>query len=235
MSDFIREISLIGQEKFNKLKGSSVAVFGLGGVGSFVVEALARAGIGKLLLCDNDVIAPHNVNRQLFALRSTVGMLKTEVAAKRVKDINDEIVVDERACYFDAITENEFDLSGYDYVADCIDSVTSKILLVQKAYASGVPIISCMGTGNKLYQNFKVADVYDTTDCPLAKVMRRELKRRGVSSLKVVYSKEQPRKPLIGIASNKRQTPASISFVPSTAGLTIAGEIIRNLIGEQPE
>ena len=221
MSDFIREISLIGQEKFDKLKNSAVAVFGLGGVGSFVVEGLARAGIGKLLICDNDTIAPHNVNRQLFALRSTVGKLKTEVAAKRLVDINENIVIDQRACYYAAQTADEFKLSDFDYVADCIDSVTSKLLLAENATAAGVPIISCM-----------VADIYKTTDCPLAKVMRRELKKRGVSALKVVYSKEPPRKPLLDIESNKRQTPASISFVPPTAGLIIAGEIIRNLIGE---
>ena len=232
MSDFIREISLIGQEKFDKLKNSAVAVFGLGGVGSFVVEGLARAGVGKLLICDNDTIAPHNVNRQLFALRSTVGKLKTEVAAKRLVDINENIVIDQRARYYDAQTADEFCLADFDYVADCIDSVTSKLLLAENATAAGVPIISCMGTGNKLYQDFKVADIYKTTDCPLAKVMRRELKKRGVSALKVVYSKEPPRKPLIDIESNKRQTPASISFVPPTAGFIIAGEIIRNLIGE---
>lgn len=232
MSDFIREISLIGQEKFDKLQGSAVAVFGLGGVGSFVVEALARAGVGKLLLCDNDVIAPHNINRQLFALRSTVGKFKTDLAEERVRDINENIVVDKRTCYYDATNMDEFDLSAYDYVADCIDSVTSKILLAVNSRNAGVPIISCMGTGNKLYQNFSVSDIYKTTDCPLAKVMRKELKKRGVEHLKVVYSTEKPRKPLLEIESNKRQTPASISFVPSVAGLTLAGEIIRNIIGE---
>lgn len=232
MSDFIREISLIGQEKFDKLKNSSVAVFGLGGVGSYVVEALARAGVGKLLICDNDAIAPHNVNRQLFALRSTVGKLKTEVAAKRLKDINENIAVDARPCYYDAQTADEFNLRDFDYIADCIDSVTSKLLLAQKATEAGVPLISCMGTGNKLFQEFKVADIYKTTDCPLAKVMRRELKKRNITSLKVVYSKEPPRKPLVKVESNKRQTPASISFVPPTAGFILAGEIIRNLIGE---
>lgn len=232
MSNFIREISLIGQEKFDKLQGSAVAVFGLGGVGSFVVEALARAGVGKLLLCDNDVIAPHNINRQLFALRSTVGKFKTDLAEERVRDINENIVVDKRTCYYDATNMDEFDLSAYDYVADCIDSVTSKILLAVNSKNAGVPIISCMGTGNKLYQNFSVSDIYKTTDCPLAKVMRKELKKRGVEHLKVVYSTEKPRKPLLEIESNKRQTPASISFVPSVAGLTLAGEIIRNIIGE---
>lgn len=232
MSNFIREISLIGQEKFDKLQGSAVAVFGLGGVGSFVVEALARAGVGKLLLCDNDVIAPHNINRQLFALRSTVGKFKADLAEERVRDINENIVVDKRTCYYDATNMGEFDLSAYDYVADCIDSVTSKILLAVNSKNAGVPIISCMGTGNKLYQNFSVSDIYQTTDCPLAKVMRKELKKRGVEHLKVVYSTEKPRKPLLEIESNKRQTPASISFVPSVAGLTLAGEIIRNIIGE---
>lgn len=232
MSDFIREISLIGEEKFNKLKGASVAVFGLGGVGSFVVEALARAGVGKLLICDNDVIAPHNVNRQLYALSSTVGKFKADVAAERVKDINPGIVVDARKTYYDAESADGFDFASFDYIADCIDSVTSKILIAVNADKCGTPVISCMGTGNKLFQRFEVADIYKTTECPLAKVMRRELKKRGISKLKVVYSKEKPRKPLLEIESNKRQTPASISFVPPTAGFILAGEIIRDIIGE---
>lgn len=235
MSDFIREISLIGEEKFNKLKGASVAVFGLGGVGSFVVEALARAGVGKLLICDNDVIAPHNANRQLYALTSTVGRFKAEVAAERVKDINPEIVVDARKSYYDAESAGEFDFASFDYIADCIDSVTSKILIAENTDKCGTPVISCMGTGNKLFQRFEVADIYETTECPLAKVMRRELKKRGISKLKVVYSKEKPRKPLLEIESNKRQTPASISFVPPTAGFILAGEIIRDIIGENEE
>lgn len=235
MSDFIREISLIGEEKFNKLKDASIAVFGLGGVGSFVVEALARAGVGKLLICDNDVIAPHNVNRQLYALNSTVGRFKAEVAAERVKDINPEIVVDARKSYYDAESAGEFDFASFDYIADCIDSVTSKILIAENADKCGTPVISCMGTGNKLFQHFEVADIYETTECPLAKVMRRELKKRGISKLKVVYSKEKPRKPLLEIESNKRQTPASISFVPPTAGFILAGEIIRDIIGENEE
>lgn len=231
MNDFIREISLIGQEKFDKLANSSVAVFGLGGVGSYVAEALVRAGVGKLLICDNDVIAPHNVNRQLFALHSTVGKKKTEVAAERLKDINPDVVIDARDCYFDAATESLFDFSSFDYVADCIDSVTSKLLLVQRSHEAGVPVISCMGTGNKIYQDFYVADIYKTEACPLAKVMRRELKKRGITSLKTVFSKELPRKPLVFVESNKRQTPSSISFVPPVAGLLLAGEIVRDIIG----
>ncbi len=232
MSDFIREISLIGQDKFDKLANASVAVFGLGGVGSYVAEALARAGVGKLLICDNDAIAPHNVNRQLFALHSTVGKKKTEVAKDRLKDINPSIIIDARDCYYDALTKSLFDLSEFDYVADCIDSVTSKLLLVERAHGAGVPIISCMGTGNKLYQQFFVSDIYKTEACPLAKVMRRELKKRGIPSLKVVFSKELPRKPLVEIESNKRQTPSSISFVPPTAGFILAGEIVRDIIGD---
>lgn len=228
---FIRERALIGEKAFEKLKNSAVAVFGLGGVGSFVVEALARAGVGKLLLCDDDVIAPHNTNRQLFALQSTVGRKKAEVAAERTLDINPSIEVDVRAIRYDEKTQNEFDFSGFDYIADCIDTVTSKLLLAVRAQEAGVPIISCMGTGNKLSGDFKVADIYKTEVCPLAKVMRRELKARGVKSLKVVYSTEQPYSPLIETGSAKRQTPASVSFVPPEAGFKLAGEIIRDIIG----
>ena len=154
---------------------------------------------------------------------------------ERVKDINPEIVVDARKSYYDAESAGEFDFASFDYIADCIDSVTSKILIAENADKCGTPVISCMGTGNKLFQRFEVADIYETTECPLAKVMRRELKKRGISKLKVVYSKEKPRKPLLEIESNRRQTPASISFVPPTAGFILAGEIIRDIIGENEE
>lgn len=230
MDTFLREKNLIGSEKLDVLKNSAVAVFGLGGVGSYVCEALARAGVGKLMLCDNDVVAEHNINRQLFALHSTVGRFKTQVAAERIKDINPEVELDLRTEYYCEDNEKSFDFSAYDFVADCIDSVTSKIRLIVNAKAAGVSVISSMGTGNKLYQNFVVTDLYKTQTCPLAKVLRRELKKRGVNELKVVYSSEPPAKPLNAVAGERKQTPASISFVPATAGLIIAGEIVRNLL-----
>lgn len=230
MDTFLRERNLIGDEKSDILKNSSVAVFGLGGVGSYVCEALCRGGVGKLLLCDNDVVAEHNINRQLFALHSTIGQLKTQAAFDRLKDINPEIELVLRSEYYSAENENTFDLSSYDYVADCIDSVTSKIRLIVNAKNSGVPIISSMGTGNKLYQNFEISDIYKTEVCPLAKVLRHELKKRNVTNLKVVYTKEPPLKPLFADETKRKQTPASISYVPATAGLLIAGEIIRNIL-----
>lgn len=230
---FIRERSLIGDEAFKKLKNTKVAVFGLGGVGSYVCEALARAGVGKILVCDDDVICAHNANRQLFALTSTIGKKKAELAAERIKLINpcaEAVAFDVR---YEKSTESLFPLEEYDYVADCIDTVTSKILLCERAQKSGYKIISCMGTGNKLFCDFKVADISKTSVCPLCKTMRRELKARGIKKLKVVYSEEQPQKPKIEVPSNKRQTPASISFVPPVAGFVLAGEIIRDLISEE--
>lgn len=227
---FIRERALIGEEAFEKLKNAKVAVFGLGGVGSYVCEALARAGIGKILVCDDDVIAAHNANRQLYALSDTVGRKKTELAAERIKKINPCAEVVEFCVAYNKETENLFPLEEYDYIADCIDTVTSKILLCERAQKNGLKIISCMGTGNKLFCSFKVADISKTSVCPLCKTMRRELKARGIKKLKVVYSEEQPQKPKIEIKSNKRQTPSSISFVPPVAGFTLAGEIIRDLI-----
>lgn len=227
---FKRERALIGDEAFEKLKKSAVAVFGLGGVGSYACEALARAGVGKLLLCDNDVIAPHNANRQLYALQNTVGCKKCELAAERVKLINPEIEVVVFSEPYEAATQELFDLENYDYIADCIDTVTSKILLAERAYKNGLNIISCMGTGNKLACSFKVADINKTSVCPLARVMRRELKARGVPKLKVVYSEEQPKTPNFCLEGGAR-VPASISYVPPVAGFVLAGEIIRELSG----
>ncbi len=229
MSIFDREINLIGKVAFEKLERSKVAVFGLGGVGSYVVEALARAGVGKLVICDNDVIAPHNINRQLYALHSTVGKNKTEVAFERLKDINPEIEVEVKNLFFCEQTQSLFDFKEYDYIADCIDSVTSKILLCEIADKEGIRIISSMGTGNKLNCSFTVADISKTKVCPLARVMRRELSKRNITKLKCVYSEEQPI--LNGEKNNEqRRVPSSISFVPSSAGLTLAGEIIKDLI-----
>ena len=209
----------------------------MGGVGSYVAEALARAGVGKLVICDNDVIAPHNINRQLYALHSTVGKKKAQVAFERLKDINPNLQVVVKDCFLDGQTINEFDLSSYSYVADCIDTVTSKILLAKECLSKGVKIISCMGTGNKLNANFTVKDIKHTKVCPLARVMRRELRKRGIAHLKVVYSRETPIDPVSDEPSDpdldpcsKRQTPGSCAFVPSAAGLILAGEIIRDLI-----
>ncbi len=228
MSVFQREINLIGEDRYQKLKSSAVAVFGLGGVGSYVAEALARAGIGKLLICDNDIIASHNINRQLYALHSTVGMPKVEVAFNRLKDINPDLQIEVKQIFFSAEALGDFDLSNYDYIADCIDTVTSKLLLIERANALGVKAISCMGTGNKLNCDFKVADIKKTKVCPLARVMRRELSKRNITSLKCVYSEEDPI--INGETNEQRRIPASISYVPSVAGLMLAGEIIKDLV-----
>ncbi|MBQ3571718.1 MAG: tRNA threonylcarbamoyladenosine dehydratase [Clostridia bacterium] len=228
MSVFQREINLIGEEQYQKLKNSAVAVFGLGGVGSYVAEALARAGVGKLLICDNDTVALHNINRQLYALHSTVGMPKAQVAFNRLKDINPDLQIEVKQIFFSAETLGGFDLSNYDYIADCIDTVTSKILLIQQANALGVKVISCMGTGNKLNCDFKVADIKKTKVCPLARVMRRELSKRNINCLKCVYSEEEPI--INGETNEQRRIPASISYAPSVAGLMLAGEIIKDLI-----
>lgn len=233
---FIREISLIGEGDFEKLKNAKVAVIGLGGVGSYVVEALARAGVGHLLLCDNDVIAPHNINRQLFALHSTIGKFKAEVAALRVIDINPTAKVIVKKERYDAQSAPSFDFSSYDYVVDCIDLVTHKLLLIQAAKQCGVPVISCMGTGNKLNASFKVADIFESKICPLSVVMRKEARRRNLGNFKVVYSEEVAKKPLFKDENEvRRQTAASISFVPSTAGLLIAGEVIKDIINGKGE
>lgn len=228
MSVFQREINLIGEEQYQKLKNSAVAVFGLGGVGSYVAEALARAGVGKLLICDNDTVALHNINRQLYALHSTVGIPKAQVAFNRLKDINPDLQIEVKQIFFSAETLGDFDLSNYDYIADCIDTVTSKILLIQQANALGVKVISCMGTGNKLNCDFKVADIKKTKVCPLARVMRRELSKRNINCLKCVYSEEEPI--INGETNEQRRIPASISYAPSVAGLMLAGEIIKDLI-----
>ncbi len=228
MSVFQREINLIGEEPYQKLKGSAVAVFGLGGVGSYVAEALARAGVGKLLICDNDTVALHNINRQLYALHSTVGMPKAQVAFNRLKDINPDLQIEVKQIFFSAETLGDFDLTNYDYIADCIDTVTSKILLIQQANALGVKVISCMGTGNKLNCDFKIADIKKTKVCPLARVMRRELSKRNINCLKCVYSEEEPI--INGETNQQRRIPASISYAPSVAGLMLAGEIIKDLI-----
>lgn len=225
---FMRTELLLGQEAMEKLADSRVAVFGVGGVGGYVTEALARSGVGALDLIDNDTVAESNLNRQIIALRSTLGRYKTEVMRERVLDINPECRVQVHQCFYLPETAAEFDFRKYDYVVDAIDTVTGKIGLVLQAQEAGTPIISSMGAGNKLDPTaFEVADIYQTSVCPLARVMRRELKSRGVKGLKVVYSREAAKEPLI----KERKMPGSTAFVPSVAGLIIAGEVIKDLTG----
>ena len=205
LHEYSRMELLIGEEGLKKLRNSRVAVFGIGGVGSYVAEALARCGIGTLILVDNDRVSLTNLNRQLIALRSTIGQLKTEVMKNRILDIDPEIVVHTYETFFSEETAEVFDFSAYDYIVDAVDTVTAKIALVMKAKEMNIPIISSMGAGNKLdASKFEVADIYKTSVCPLAKVMRRELKKRGVKKLKVVYSKEEPIKPVEDMAISCR-------------------------------
>ena len=207
-----------------------IAIFGLGGVGGYALEALVRAGVGKLTLVDNDTIAISNLNRQILATTTTLGRTKTSVAVKRAKSINPQIEIEEKCVFFSPENSDEFDFSKYDFVIDAIDTVTSKIELAVKCKEHSVPLISCMGTGNKLDATaFEVTDITNTSVCPLARVMRRELKKRGIEHLKVLYSKEKP----ISIkpeTEERKVPPASVSFVPSVAGLIIAGEVIKDLI-----
>lgn len=218
-----------------KLAASRVAVFGVGGVGGHVVEALARSGVGALDLIDNDRVAPSNINRQIVAVHSTIGMLKVEAAELRVRDIAPDCKVRTFPTFFMPETADEFDFTQYDYVVDAIDTVTGKIEIIMRAKAAGVPVISSMGAGNKVDPTaFEVADIYKTSVCPLARVMRREMKKRGVKSLKVVYSKEEALTPIAGLcedSGSRRSTPGSNAFVPSVAGLIIAGEVIKDLTG----
>lgn len=232
MSQFCRTEMLIGKSAVERLHAKRVAVFGLGGVGSYVVEALARAGIGQLTLVDDDVISLSNLNRQLYALHSTLGQAKVDVAKARVCDINPDCEVKALRLRFDESTAKDFDFAGYDYIVDAIDTVTSKLLLVELCNSANTPIISCMGTGNKLSAtSFEVADISKTSVCPLAKVMRKELKKRAIEHLKVVYSKEQPLTPINPEQSSKCQTPASAPYVPPVAGFILAQEVIADLIG----
>lgn len=201
-------------------------VFGIGGVGSFTAEALARCGIGSIALVDGDVVSKSNINRQIIALSSTVGKPKVSVMAERIKDINPNCIVTELPYFY--TKTREIDISGYDYIIDAIDTVTSKIVLIEEAIRFNVPIISCMGTGNKLCpEKFEISDIYKTSVCPLAKVMRHELKARGIKKLKVLYSKEEPKRAFSG---ENARIPASISFVPSVAGLIIAGEVVKDIL-----
>lgn len=230
---------LLGKEAVEKLKNARVAVFGVGGVGGFSVEALARAGVGAIDLIDNDVVAYSNMNRQIIATTETLGQYKTEAFKRRISTINPNCKVTAFNTFFLPETAHEFDFGVYDYVVDAIDTVTGKLALVEKAQEAGVPIISAMGAGNKLDPTaFEVADIYKTSVCPLARVMRVECRRRGIKKLKVVYSKEPPAsrdtntaKEIENKSEKRRSTPGSVSFVPSVVGLIIAGEVIKDLIG----
>lgn len=248
MNQFSRTELLLGNEAMERLKNSRVAVFGIGGVGGYIVEALVRSGVGKIDLIDDDKVCLTNINRQIIATRSTVGRYKVDVAAERIADINPDVKVHTHKTFYTPETAHEFDFSLYDYVADAIDTVTGKIELVMNADRSGTPIISSMGAGNKLDPSaFEVADIYKTSVCPLARVMRYELKKRGIKHLKVVYSREKALTPIddgaTGCKTNcicppgtarkctqRRQVPGSTAFVPSVVGLIMAGEIIKDLI-----
>lgn len=247
LNQFSRTELLLGHDNMEKLKNARVAVFGIGGVGGFTVEALARSGVGTLDLIDDDKVCLTNINRQIIATRKTIGQYKVDAAKERVLDINPDAVVNTYKTFFVPETADEFDFSAYDYVVDAIDTVTGKIMLVEAAQKAGTPIISSMGAGNKLDPTaFEVADIYKTSVCPLAKVMRRELKKRDIKKLKVVYSKEKAMTPIDDTANScrshcicppgsartctqRRQIPGSTAFVPSVVGLIIAGEVIKDL------
>lgn len=233
---FLRTEMLLGSDAIQKLQNARVAVFGLGGVGGYVVEALARSGVGSLDLIDSDRVSVSNLNRQILATHSTVGMLKVDAARARVLDINPGCQVKTWPVFYTPDTADSFDFTQYDYIVDAIDTVTGKLALVERARAAGTPIICCMGTGNKLDASaFQVADISKTTMCPLARVMRRELSKRGIRHLKVVYSQEEALTPTgweeEAAALGKRQIPGSVAFVPGAAGLLLAGEVVRDLTG----
>lgn len=229
---FSRAELLLGEEALEKLRSARVALFGIGGVGSFAAEALARGGVGHITLVDGDTVSITNINRQLIALHSTVGKEKTAVMAERIADISPETEVETYPVVYGAEKRDLLDFSTYDYVIDAIDTVTSKLILIEEAKKAGVPVISCMGTGNKFHpERFEVTDISKTSVCPLAKVMRKELKVRGIKNVKVVYSKEEPQKPAESPETGKRQIPGSLSFVPPVAGLLLAGEVIRHIAG----
>lgn len=249
LNQFSRTQLLLGKEAMDKLAASRVAIFGIGGVGGYVVEALARSGVGAMDLIDDDKVCLTNINRQILATRKTVGKYKVDVGAERIAEINPDCVVKTYKTFYLPDTEDQFDFTQYDYVVDAIDTVTGKLGIVENAKKAGVPVISSMGAGNKLDASaFEVADIYETSICPLAKVMRRECRKRGIDSLKVVYSKEVPIRPLEDMSiscrthcicppgavrkcTERRDIPGSTAFVPSVVGLIIAGEVIRDLTG----
>lgn len=237
---FFRTQMLLGEEAIQRLNDARVAVFGLGGVGGYTVEALARAGIGNLDLVDNDTVSVSNLNRQLLATHRTIGMPKVDAAKMRVLEINPNAHVRTYSLFYTSETADAFDFSQYDYIVDAIDTVTGKLCLAERAAASGTRIISCMGTGNKLdATRFEVADISKTSMCPLARVMRKELAKRGIRHMKVVYSKEEALSPAgweaEAAAIGKRQIPGSVSFVPGVAGLILAGEVIKDIAALKDE
>ena len=235
--EFLWTAMLLGEEAVEKLQKARVAIFGIGGVGGYTLEALARAGVGQLDLIDNDTVSRSNINRQLLATHSTVGMAKVEAGKARVLDINPACVVRTWQIFYTPETADRFDFTQYDYIVDAIDTVTGKLQLVQAAKEAGTPIICCMGTGNKLDASaFEVTDISKTTMCPLARIMRKELGKRGIKHLKVVYSQEEALSPTgweeEAKALGKRQIPGSVSFVPGAAGLILAGEVIKDIAGK---
>lgn len=236
MNPFSRTELLLGSSAMDKLKHATVAVFGLGGVGGYVVEALARSGVGALVLVDHDTISLTNINRQIFATHSTLGMEKAEVAKARVLDINPEITVTAHKIFYGPDTAHLFDFSQYDYIVDAIDTVTGKLALITAAQAAGTPIISSMGTGNKLDPSkFQITDITKTSVCPLARVMRKECAKRGIRHLKVLFSTEDPLSPGLvteELPEGRRSLPGSVAYVPSVAGLMIAGAVIQDLTRE---
>ena len=253
LNQFSRTELLLGREAMDRLRAARVAVFGIGGVGGYAVEALARSGIGSLDLIDDDRVCLTNLNRQIIATRSTIGKYKVDVARERVLDINPNAAVNVHKTFYGPQTAEQFDFTRYDYVIDAIDTVTGKLALVEQAYRAGTPIISCMGAGNKMDPTaFQVADIYKTSMCPLARIMRKELKKRGIPKLKVVYSQEPAMTPMeteeiscknhcvcppgtARTCTQRRQVPGSNAFVPSVAGLICAGAVVKDLCGFQPQ
>ena len=233
MNQFSRTEILLGQENMKRLASSKVAVFGIGGVGGYAAEALVRSGVGTIDLFDNDKVCLSNLNRQIIALRDTVGRYKVDVMAERAKEINPDIEVNAHRCFYMPNNADKYDFSVYSYIIDAIDTVTGKLEIITRAKSLGVPVISCMGAGNKLDPSrFEIADIYETSVCPLARTMRRELKKRGVKDLEVVYSKGEPLRPdASDETSVKRAVPGSTAFVPAAAGLIAAGEVVRGLCG----
>lgn len=233
---FSRTRMLLGTKAMERLFSSGVAIFGIGGVGGYTAEALARSGVGRIGLFDDDKICMSNLNRQIIATRKTVGQYKTDAMAERIREINPEAKVEAYRLFYGPDTADKVDLTGYDYIVDAVDTVTAKLELIIRARAAGVPIISAMGAANKLDPTaFEVTDIYSTKNCPLARVMRRELRKRGVDSLKVVFSREPAIRPVEDMAetptcTSRRQIPASNAFVPGSAGLILAGEVVKDLI-----
>lgn len=249
LNQFSRTQLLLGEEGMNRLSNARVAVFGIGGVGGYTVEALVRSGVGTIDIFDDDKVCLTNINRQIIATRNTIGKYKVDVMKERALSINPNVVINAHNCFYMPSNADEYDFSVYDYIVDAIDTVTGKIEIIMRAKALGIPVISCMGAGNKLdASKFEVADIYDTEMCPLARTMRHEMKKRGVKKLKVVYSKEKPIRPIedmrISCRSNcicppntarkcteRRDIPGSTAFVPAVAGLIAAGEVIKDLVG----